>query len=279
MTLVPVDSRQWRALQIGIAASIALHALALFVTPGIRAPKIASAPPSLTAVLRLGPPSPEPAPGAPDKPEAVTPPRPPVEKQPPPVQPPRPPAESRPVLTAPPTPSSPPVAPVSAQPAPAAPPAAAPAAVTATTETKTANAAPGGAGAGTATNSKAASAPPVTVASAAPSSSAISQEGVDPSALEGYKIGLANACLKYKVYPREALEKQWEGIPEIKVTIGANGHILDVTIAKSSGYELLDKAAIATVRKAAPLAEIKAALRNKEFSVVLPFVYNIEHKG
>jgi protein TonB len=260
-----VEGRELRALQAAVAASVALHAFVLFVLPGIRAPALAPALPTLTAVLR------SPAPAA--RPSQV-------ESSPPPPQ------EAKPVVEPTPKPVTPkvepakpppPATPKIAVPAPAAPAASTTAAAPAATPAASPVSAPDTkAGTGTAPAT-----PSTTVATAAPSAPSVSSsssEPADPNALQGYKVQLAQFATKYKRYPATALQQHWEGIAEVKLTIGPDGRIRDAVIANSSGYEMLDKVAIEMVRKAAPLTEIKPSLRNKEFSVNLPIVFNIEHK-
>jgi protein TonB len=121
--------------------------------------------------------------------------------------------------------------------------------------------------------------PPTAVASSAPSAASASAEPADPTALQSYKIQLAAFAQKYQRYPRQAVEQKWEGIAEVKLTIGENGRIREAVIASSSGHDELDQEAIAMVRKAAPLTEIKSALRNREFSINLPVVFHLKREG
>jgi protein TonB len=118
-----------------------------------------------------------------------------------------------------------------------------------------------------------------TAAPGAPASASPRAEPADPNALQGYKVQLATYAAKYKRYPRLALERGWEGITEVKLTIGADGSIREVAVAASSGHDLLDQQAVEMVRKAAPVTQITSALRNREFSINLPVVFNIERKG
>ncbi len=94
-----------------------------------------------------------------------------------------------------------------------------------------------------------------------------------------YKIQLAKYSEKYMKYPRAALEQNVEGTAYVKVVMGADGRSREVTIATSSGVEMLDKAAIEMVRKALPITEIPGALRNKEFPTILPVNFNIQRKS
>lgn len=51
------------------------------------------------------------------------------------------------------------------------------------------------------------------------------------------------------VYPRSARERGVEGVVTLRVVVEANGEISDITIARSSGSALLDRAAVAAVEK------------------------------
>jgi len=55
-----------------------------------------------------------------------------------------------------------------------------------------------------------------------------------------------------KRYPRESLERKEEGEVNIKFTILANGSLLDVTVAQSSGCPSLDREGIMMVKRASP---------------------------
>jgi len=241
-----IDFRAQRALQFALLASLALHAMALFLAPGFRTPDRPPVLPTLTAVLRKLPQTAEPPPATKEPAKSE---------------------EIRPRETA--APKSAPrpetAKPRSAEPSPITAPS------TVTSPSFPAIEAPVTGGA-----------PPTAVATAAPGAPAAASpraEPADPNALQGYKVQLASYAAKYKRYPRLALERGWEGIAEVKLTIGADGRIREVVVAASSGHALLDQQAVEMVRKAAPVTEITSALRNREFSINLPIVFNIERKG
>jgi protein TonB len=252
----PIETREYRALQIAVVASLVLHAAVLFLAPGFRARERPPALPTLTAVLRSQPQPQEttPVPAVRPQPEPETKPSP----TPQPVAEPRPkpetvkPRAQTPVMTAP-----------SSQPVFAVPPA-----ESAPAEAKSAP-----------TASASPATQPATVASTAPTSAASRGEQADPNALQTYKIQLAAYAQKYQRYPSLARENNWEGIAEVKLTIGENGRIREVIVVSSSGHDILDQQAIEMVRKAAPITEIPSALRNKEFPINLPIVFHLEHKG
>lgn len=243
-----MDFREQRTLQLAIAASLALHALVLLFAPGVRVPPPAPVLPTLTAVLNTARILAEPARSEPEKTRAEPP------------QPQRPVAEARPKPEAA-KPGTPAMTAPSVEPAPAIPASSASDGNRASAPSSS----PGG--------------PPAVVASAAPGSSASRAEPADPNALQNYKVQLAAYAAKYRKYPASALRSGWEGIAEVKLTIGPDGRIREAVIAASSGHEILDQQAIEMVRKAAPITEISAGLRNREFTINLPIVFNIERKG
>jgi periplasmic protein TonB len=261
--------REMRALQIAIVASLALHAFVLFMTKGIRPPVAPPELPTLTAVLRAAPQAGEVEPVA--KAQAspnLEPPKPAVE---PPVKP----EPPKPVAPKPETPKAAPRPEAVKPPAPATPVMTAPSSTAAPTASSVA-APPAPPASTAAPEAKPVAAPPVSVASSAPTAASPGPE-VDPSARAQYLIDLSKSANKYRVYPREAREHNWTGKAELKLTIGENGHIRDLAVANSSGYDVLDKSALETIRKAVPITEIKAALRNKEFTIIVPYTFTIDH--
>lgn len=62
-------------------------------------------------------------------------------------------------------------------------------------------------------------------------------------------------CLPVKIYapspgyPLKARESDWEGVTVLKVLIKTNGKIGEVIILESSGYQILDQAAVKAIKK------------------------------
>ncbi|MDO9117144.1 MAG: TonB family protein [Nitrospira sp.] len=57
-----------------------------------------------------------------------------------------------------------------------------------------------------------------------------------------------------KRYPHEARLNHWQGNVVVRAVIDEHGHLLEVTIATSSGHEALDRAAIEVIKRSCPLA-------------------------
>ena len=77
-----------------------------------------------------------------------------------------------------------------------------------------------------------------------------------------------------KRYPSSARLNGQEGKVVLKAVIRSDGHLIDVTVQKSSGHQILDAAAIEAVKLACPL-HMKHAITKPEIVVSLPIVYSL----
>ncbi|MGE0501848.1 MAG: TonB family protein [Rhizobiaceae bacterium] len=73
-------------------------------------------------------------------------------------------------------------------------------------------------------------------------------------------------------YPAEARAKRLKGEVQVAFTVSANGSVGGIRVVRSSGSPVLDKAAIDTVRRAAPFPAIPDGRANWPFTVPLAFV-------
>lgn len=69
-----------------------------------------------------------------------------------------------------------------------------------------------------------------------------------PADLAAVRAGIARTLL----YPPEARRRHWEGRTTLAFTLLADGTVVDLAVRQSSGYELLDLAALESIRHAAP---------------------------
>ena len=58
--------------------------------------------------------------------------------------------------------------------------------------------------------------------------------------------------MKHLVYPPIARRMNWSGKVVVAFTIVENGNVQDVRVAATSGFPILDKSALETVRVVAP---------------------------
>jgi len=239
------------ALEYAIAASLALHVLALLSFPSLPSLSMQPLPPAPPLEARLmpaqPPETPKPAPVPEVEPKAVEPkPAPPALRRPAPRPKPRPPA--RPVAERPQLVAEPVV-----EPAPA--PAAAPAPVVAPPPR--------------AQSPIPAAAPP---APAAPRSASRPDAA---SLVARYRSAIMLEAARYKRYPRFARDNGWEGRVEVRLAIGADGAIRSISAARGSGYAILDRQALEMVRNAKPATTIPEGLRGKPFSVDIPVIFSL----
>jgi protein TonB len=75
-------------------------------------------------------------------------------------------------------------------------------------------------------------------------------------------------------YPSEARSRRLNGVAQVRFVVGGSGDVGSVGLAASSGSPVLDKAALATVRRAAPFPPIPegAGRRSWTFTVPLAFI-------
>jgi protein TonB len=108
------------------------------------------------------------------------------------------------------------------------------------------------------------------VASALPAS-----PGVDAEGLRTYRVALAGEARRYKRYPAQAIEAGWSGTTELRISVMPGRPTPAVLVTKSSGYPVLDEAALEMLRRALPATAIPASLRERAFSVELPIVFDL----
>ena len=77
-----------------------------------------------------------------------------------------------------------------------------------------------------------------------------------------------------KRYPNFARMNGQEGKVILKAVIRSDGYLADVSVQKSSGYSVLDAAAIEAVKLACPL-DMKHAIGKPQIVVSLPIVYSL----
>lgn len=94
--------------------------------------------------------------------------------------------------------------------------------------------------------------------------------------LRGYRLAVASQARRFKRYPAQALVYGWVGSAEIRVEVGRDGQPHTATVARSSGHEALDRAALAMIDAGAMRARLPDSLRGQAFAIVLPVVFNLD---
>jgi TonB family protein len=76
-------------------------------------------------------------------------------------------------------------------------------------------------------------------------------------------------------YPGMAIRNAWEGQVRLGIRVLANGNLTNIHVINSSGYRILDKAAVKSVRHIAALPEAGPWLQGQSIDVILPVIYKL----
>jgi protein TonB len=68
----------------------------------------------------------------------------------------------------------------------------------------------------------------------------------------------------------------FEGKPIVSFTLGIKGELLDLRLVQASTYNLLNEAALETIRRGTPYPPIPGPLGKKSISFDLPILYTLE---
>ena len=86
-------------------------------------------------------------------------------------------------------------------------------------------------------------------AATGPADGAISADRALANARDAYTAELYHIIKKYFVYPALARRRGQEGKVQLSFIVGDNGRAQDIQVAGSSGFSLLDRAAVETIQK------------------------------
>jgi len=81
----------------------------------------------------------------------------------------------------------------------------------------------------------------------------------------------------YRRYPPWAKKQGIEGTVHIKFTILSTGLTKDIKIVKSSGFNILDKEAISTIKRAQPFPSIPPELKTSSLTMEVSIVFTLQY--
>jgi protein TonB len=102
------------------------------------------------------------------------------------------------------------------------------------------------------------------------------KRGARLNARSRYLTDVLARLQRAKRYPWDARRRTIEGTAEVAFTIGREGLVSGLRLARSSGSRVLDRAARETVRQAAPFAPIPRELEQQRLSLCVPIVFRLE---
>lgn len=89
----------------------------------------------------------------------------------------------------------------------------------------------------------------------------------------GYYIRLQKWIQDHQNYPSKARRLKQQGVTMVKLGITAQGKLLFARVVRSSGFPLLDKAALEAIRNSAPLLPIPKHFHKDMITLVIPMQF------
>lgn len=97
----------------------------------------------------------------------------------------------------------------------------------------------------------------------------------DAGTIAQYRLAIISLAKGFNRYPRIAVENNWRGRVEVRVTVGADGTIASLGLRSGSGHEILDRQALYMIGEAAQQVALPAALRGREFVIDIPVIFSL----
>ena len=92
----------------------------------------------------------------------------------------------------------------------------------------------------------------------------------------GYYDSLNALMRRAREYPRAARRQGLEGVVLVELVVDSAGRLVSAKVARSSGHEVLDAAALADVRRLEQLPEPPRALNRRSLKLHIPFEYRLQ---
>jgi protein TonB len=99
---------------------------------------------------------------------------------------------------------------------------------------------------------------------------------VSPDLLAGYGSSISRLLARHREYPRVAAQRGWEGTVTMRLRVAPGGRLVDARVDGSSGHAVLDAQALAMVNRLGDLPPPPDSLREREFAVLVPVVFQLE---
>ena len=107
------------------------------------------------------------------------------------------------------------------------------------------------------------------------SATAASSAASSPDLLLAYRRQLSELLARQQEYPRVAALRGWEGEVRLRLQVARKGQLLAVHLEHSSGFDVLDKHALAMLAGFGTLPPFPEALNDSELQVVIPINYKL----
>ncbi len=96
------------------------------------------------------------------------------------------------------------------------------------------------------------------------------------AALNDFSNILARHIAKFKMYPKIAQMRGWQGELVLEVKLNGDGELISSKIVKGSGFDVLDNEGLEMVKRASPFPMPPEILKGKSFSILVPIRFKLE---
>ena len=96
----------------------------------------------------------------------------------------------------------------------------------------------------------------------------------DANAVATYKSYALGRIASKKTYPYAARSRGFEGKVRVRIVIDPDGTLAQMDILEPSEYEMLNKACLAAIKKAAPFKKMASGMSAMTLSFVMDFSLN-----
>jgi protein TonB len=90
---------------------------------------------------------------------------------------------------------------------------------------------------------------------------------------EDYLWGVVRKISQHRYYPKSSRENSEEGVVVARITVSREGRLIDVAVARSSGFPTLDNALIEVIRQSAPYPPLPSDMPGDRHTFLLPLNY------
>lgn len=97
--------------------------------------------------------------------------------------------------------------------------------------------------------------------------------------LKEYLLKIQNKIEKNKIYPQYAQDEGTEGKVKVEFIVEKNGRVKNIKVISSSGYKILDNAAMDAVKKSSPFLNISAEIERESLNMKLAIIFKLELKN
>lgn len=101
------------------------------------------------------------------------------------------------------------------------------------------------------------------------------EQALSAQQLSRIKSSLNKSFQRYFNYPRLAQRKGWQGTVKLGVRIESNGQLSQIRLLSTSGFAVLDKAALNSLHQISTLKDVDGWLNGLHLDTVLPVQYKL----